>query len=265
MLEAITAKLHQFRIVKNLADLNFTPTPIVAVDIETCGCDKLPGDSPFYPAHGIAGVALGNLDGDACYVVLNDSRDYGGVAVSDFINYWNEKIKPHVKQACLHYSKFDLSFLLQRGMDFSGIRVLDTWMILNIRAQGVYGALKLKDYAREVLKIATGTEEEKDKWMEANKTGDYGDVPVELMAPYACDDVRYTLLCCLTQSTLTEKDWSIHDLYMRNTLHLLAAEKHGIRVDTGILARRVVCGQARMTQIKHELSVHLGAASPRSR
>jgi hypothetical protein len=261
MLDAIRARLKQYRCIYSLDKFDLEITPIMAFDIETAGADGLPGDSPFYDRHGIAGIALGNLHGDACYLVINDSRDYGGITVMDFVRYWNEKIKPQVKEVVLHYSKFDLSFLVERGVCFDGIRLVDTWILLNIKSEGIYGANKLKDYARTVLKIDTGTEELKDKFLEEKKTRDYGDVPVELMAPYACDDVRYTLMARFSLTNLTESDWYYHSLYMRNSMSLIAGERRGIRVNARLIQGELSNVREESEKLKNEIKVLLGSAS----
>lgn len=261
MLDLIRANLGKHRIVRSLAELNFQFTPVIAMDIETAGDDKLPGDSPHYPRHGIAGLSLGNLNGDSCYIVIDDSRIYNGVPIGEFAKFWNEVGKPQVKQVNLHYSKFDLSFLLARGLDFTGLRLVDTWMILNIKAEGIYGSLKLKDYARNVLKIDTSTEEVKDQYMEAAGTGDYGDVPVELMAPYACDDTRYTLMVPLTQAAWTDQDWFHHDLYMRNNFNLMRAEARGVRLDIPLLQGMLARAHAQMEDERKVIKHHLGSVA----
>lgn len=239
MFEQIKATIGQYRIAKRLEEIKFTATPITVIDIETSGENKQVGDSPYYTGHGIAGIALGNLNGDAVYLVLNDSRSYDGIPIADAIKYMNEEVIPRAKVLVCHYGKFDLGFLLARGLKLNGNRLIDTWAIANVSAQGNYTANKLKDIIRTKLGIATDTEGEKDKWMEENGTLDYGDVPPTIMGKYAADDTKYSLLVLLSGGTLDDEHWDCHDVYIRNHLHLIAAEKHGICVNTAMLRERL--------------------------
>jgi hypothetical protein len=160
----------------------------------------------------------------------------------------------------LHYSKFDLGFLLHKGLDFSQVRLVDTWLLINIRSQGNYGANKLKEFVRKNLGLETATEELKDKWMEENKTRDFGEVPVELMAPYACDDARYTLLALLAQTQVSQEDWINHDLYIRNNIHLIHAEARGARLDLSMLKERIQKVVALVAGHKVKLQELIGSA-----
>jgi hypothetical protein len=233
MIDLIRSKLDTGTTVYDLANLRMTVTPFMALDIETYGADDLPGDSPYSARHGIAGIAVGNMHGDAVYIVVNDGKQNNGIPIDQAIQSLNVLFS-QCKVVALHYSKFDLGFLIKRGLKLNA-RIVDTWMLHSIKSCGVYSSNALKDITRTELKIDTSTETVKDDWMEANKTRDYGRVPVELLARYAYNDTRYTLLVLLTLFTgkneLTEADWANHDLYVRNNLNLIAAEDRGIALD----------------------------------
>lgn len=260
MIHEIKSKLGQCKIVRSLAELTIAPTSVMSFDIETSGHNDLPGDCPYFSNHGISGLSIGNLEGDACYVVTNDSKDYGGVPISDLVDFVNKKYLLEPRVIALHYSKFDLGFLLHKGLDFSQVRLVDTWLLINIKSQGNYGANKLKEFVRKNLGLETATEETKDKWMEENKTRDFGKVPVELMAPYACDDARYTLLALLVQSQISQEDWTNHDLYLRNNIHLIRAEARGVRLDLPMLKERIQKVVGLVAEHKVKLQELIGSA-----
>ena len=206
MISEIKEKINQTIIVRAAAEFKLAPTTIVCIDIETFGENKLPGDSPHYKNHGIAGIALGNSNGDACYIVVNDGRDYKGIPIAEAITMINAWLKKGVKVLLAHFSKFDLGFLLARGLDISGLILRDSWMIATIKSFGVYSSHKLKEIARNKLKVDTGSETIKDAAMAAAGTKDYGDVAPEVLAPYACNDVRLALLVLLCEEKLNDEE-----------------------------------------------------------
>lgn len=261
MIEEIKSKIGQSVIVRDVSELRIRPTPIMAVDIETFGENKLPGDSPCYTNHGICGISVGNLFGDAAYMVVNDGRNYGGIPIDAAIAALNNLLASGVKVVLIHYSKFDLGFLLKRGLKIAHLRIVDTWMLRNIKSQGNYVANKLKEIIRKKFGIATDTEKEKDEWMEKNGTEDYGDVPVEIMAKYACDDPRYSLLSYLTEAEMSQEDWTCHDLYMRNHLHLIDAERHGAALQLDLVRQRLMLTNKAIEDFTEKFKTHLGAAA----
>jgi len=261
MIEEIRARLGQCRIVRDLAQAQFEPTPITSLDIETAGRDKKVGDAPYFDGHGIAGITLGNLKGDSMYLVTNDNRDYGGIPVAKAIEFVNKVLgSAPVKVVTCHYSKFDLGFLCARGLHLNGVRVVDTWALSNIKSEGNYSANKLKDIVRKKLNITTTSEEEKDKWLKEHGTEDYGDVPVEIMGRYAADDVRYGLLSLLTTPNIDEDDWACHDLVIRNDAHLRAAERRGILLNVPLLRQRLQIARETVTAKRAKVVELLGAA-----
>jgi hypothetical protein len=238
MIEQIKAKIGQYRLARTLQEVNFEFTSVCALDIESTGHDRKVGDAPYCPQHGVAGIALGNLAGDAVYLIVNDGRDYGGISIQDAIQFLNQELHKCKIVTC-HYSKFDLGFLQHRGLNINGTRVIDTWLLSNIQSEGIYSANKLKDIVRTKLGITTNSEADKDAWMEQQQTRDYGDVPVEIMGRYACDDVKYSLLTLLMAQRPTDEDWACHDLYSRNIQHLMKAERRGVLLDMPLLKKRL--------------------------
>lgn len=263
MIEEIKAKIGKSAIVKDVADIRLTLTPIMSIDIETFGENKKPGDSPYYSNHGIAGVSLSNLFGDAIYIIVNDGKNYGGVPIDQCIAALNRLFASEVKVLIIHYGKFDLGFLTaqKRGLRVSHLRIVDTWMLRNIKSQGNYVAMKLKEIMRKKFNIATDTEKLKDEWMEANGTEDYGDVPLEIMALYACDDPRYSLLSYLSEGGMTPEDWSNHDLYIRNNFHLIAAEERGVKINLDLMRSRLAITNKAIEEHARKFNDQLGSAA----
>lgn len=261
MIAEIKAKIGQACIVRSLADFNLKPTMVAVIDIETFGEKKKPGDAPYYENHGIAGISLGNSDGDAVYLVVNDGRDYHGIPIAQAINAVNAWIKSGVKILLAHYSKFDLGFLVKRGLDVSGVVLRDTWMSSNIKGGGVYTANKLKDIIRIKLGIETKTETAKDEALKAAGTEDYGDIDPQVTGTYACDDVRYSLLVFYTEDKMTVEEMACHDLYMRNNLHLIQAESRGICLNLPLLKDYLVKLETILKDDVSKIKDLLGAAS----
>jgi 3'-5' exonuclease len=262
MIEEIKAKIGQSTIVKDVGEMRLVPTPIMSIDIETFGENKKPGDCPYYNNHGIAGIALSNMMGDSFYTIVNDGKNYGGIPIDAAIAAFNRILAtPGVKIVLIHYSKFDLGFLLRRGLKISHLRVVDTWMLRNLKSQGNYTAMKLKEIMRKKFNIATDTEKLKDEWMEKNGTEDYGDVPLEIMALYACDDPRYSFLSYLSEGNVGAEDWGNHDLYIRNNFHLIGAEERGIKINLDLMRQRLSITNKAVEEYQRKFTDQLGSAA----
>lgn len=261
LIQQILSKIGTGTFTKDATQFDIKPTPVMSLDIETFGVNKLPGDCPYYSAHGVAGISIANLNGDSKYLVVNDGRDHGGTPIHMAMTAVNRILAdPVVKIVLIHYSKFDLGFLLKRGLRVETFRVVDTWMLRNIKSNGVYGTNKLKELIRKKFSITTDTEAEKDKWMEENKTNDYGDVPLEIMAAYAADDGLYLMLAFLSEAEMSQADWNNHDLYMRNTFHIVNAEARGCYVNVPLMRSRNDIATSRIAEFKNILRENLGAA-----
>lgn len=237
MITEITAKIGQWSVAHSVAEIALQPTPVCCIDIETYGADDLPGDVAASKYHGIAGVAICNLFGDAVYLVPErpgvapeHRAILPGIPLPELIKYLNDHWMKPGTTVVVHHGKFDLGFLEHRGLDVSKVILRDTWLFTSIGNKGVFKSSKLKECVRERLGLETATEEAKDKFFEDNKTKDYGKLPLELIAPYACDDVRYAMMLVLTGQPSAQEIES-HDLYMRNCRELNAAEARGACVD----------------------------------
>ncbi|NDQ57308.1 MAG: hypothetical protein GZ088_09580 [Acidipila sp.] len=261
MIQNILAQIGHSLILRESTKFDIAPTPVMSLDIETFGANKLPGDSAYSTMHGVAGISIGNMRGDAAYLVVNDGKDYDASPIHMAMTAVNRILhQDGVTTVLVHYGKFDLGFLVKRGLQLAGLRVIDTWMLRNIKCCGVYSTGKLKQIMRDKFKISTDTEKEKDDWMAANNTQDYGDVPIEIMGKYACDDPRYTMLAFLSEANVSQTDWKNHDLYMANTMHVIRAEERGTYANIALLKKRLeICATATAKK-KDELKELLGAS-----
>jgi hypothetical protein len=245
------------RVPSDLAFLE--PTRIFAIDIETSGREGRPGDCPGSPHHGICGISICNLKGQAAYCVVDDVRSYGGAKMSELIKYLNDHWFHSRRVAVFHNSKLDLGFLVARGLNVNDVVIRDTWVISSLTSEGIYTSNKLKDIVRTKFNIETDSETVIKEWLEKNDTMDYGDLPVELIGPYACVDVWYTLALSLTQNVGPEVQAS-HDLIVRNSLSLNRAELRGIRIDAELMSKRVDLAKGELGTYKAEVEKLLGSA-----
>lgn len=266
MFEEIAAKVGQQTVAtKHEQLMDFVVTSIVCLDIETYGVDGKPGDSPCYDKHGVLGIAICNLHGDARYLVINDRKDYGGIPMDEAMAWLNHVVLPKAQVLLTHHGKFDLGFLFKRGLfpahfDNGALRWVDTYILNNLRAEGVFVSSRLKELVAHYFKLTPGTEAAKDEFFEKNKTKDYGDLPIELLAPYACDDVRYCLMLLLGLPSLQEADWRNHDLYIRVWRALIRMEYRGAALNHAMVKERVDQVVKKMNAAKSEVEGLLGAA-----
>lgn len=239
-MQHILAKKGQCTLIKDGKALAaFTPSLIFALDIETHGAEGKVGDCAQNPAHGVAGIALCTAAGDAAYIVIDYGRGHGGLDIKYVVDFLNKNWLVEGAVMVLHNCKFDLAFLLPKGLDISKVRIVDTFIGKNIRNQGVFTSNKLKDIMRETFKVETDSEEKIKKWLQEHNTEDYGDIPPEVMGPYACDDVRYALVVMFNSPPLDEQEAWRHDLYIRNTLHVIAMEQRGFMLDIPLMRKRI--------------------------
>jgi hypothetical protein len=263
MIQAVFRKVGDCKIVKTFDELlKFQVTKTFSIDIETWGHDKKPGGSPYWKQNGICGVGICNTHGDAIYVVVDDGKEYGGINIFSFIKYMNERWFVPGQVAVLHNCNFDLGFLIGRGLqvDLSQIVVRDTWMLSSILLAGQFESNKLKDLMKAWFHLDVDTDSKLKKWFEDNKTEDYGEAPIELMAPYCCDDVRYTM--ALHYEMLRVPAWvtNAQDLYVRNTLFAIAAQTRGIAVDTELMKKRMAMAHEYISTWGREILDLMGSA-----
>ena len=237
---------------------HFGATQTLAMDIETFGVDLLPGDSPFTQAHGIAGLAVANTDGKAVYILVDDSGGKRpGIPVAELAEYANRNWLCQGRVVVFHNAKFDLGFLSARGFDFSKVELFDTWILHSLLCRGAFVSNKLKDIVQARFKIAVHSEEILKKWLDDHKTMDYGEIPVELIGPYACDDVRYALALHLSlqASGIEAVIADQHRKFLDLNLRLIRAERAGIAVDVAALKKFIDAAREKMpfyeTELRH--------------
>lgn len=233
-----------------------------SIDIETWGYDKKPGGSPYWDKNGICGVGICNAFGEAVYVVVDDGKEYGGINIFSFIQYLNSHWFAPGHIAVFHNCKFDLGFLISRGLEVNPDQIVirDTWMLSSILLAGQFESNKLKDLMKLWFHLDVDTDSKLKKWFEDNKTEDYGEAPIELMAPYCCDDVRYTM--ALHYETLRAPEWAINaqDLYIRNTLYVIAAQTRGVAIDKVAIKSRMALAHEGIGTLGREILDLMGSA-----
>lgn len=261
MLNQLKAKIGKFILVQKFEDLaRVSPSREFVIDIETTGADNLPGDCSASPAHGIAGIAISNFFGDAMYIQVSDGPNRAGIPIQRAIDFLNTEWCAGARAVIGHNMKFDLSFLIRRGLKIDQTtKIIDTWLLRSIQSEGVFTSNKLKDIIREQFKIETEGKTAVDDWLEANKTRDYGLIPVEIIAPYACQDVIFTLMLLLGGPKPTEDVWANHDLYLRNSLAVNEAESTGICIDIQAMQDLMKYAHAEATKFREGVVTALGA------
>ena len=230
--EDVRSKVGQRKILWNLAELDYiNPGSALALDIETYGDGKRPGDTFKAECHGIAGVSFCGASGDAYYVPMTYKKSPGAGDSFSFCRSFSRKLEEWgVKAVATHYGKFDYGFLWSHGLILpKDCFKLDTWILHNLNSViGDFKSNKLKDIMRDEFGINTSTEEEKDNTMKALNTEDYGELSPEVLAPYACDDVRYAYLLSAKLFKDIAAHRGTHDRYMKAWWNLIYAEDAGI-------------------------------------
>lgn len=262
IIEAILSRQGAHTTVRTLADLAKLPvTAHFALDIETRGADGLPGNNPVSPKHGICGVALCNMRGDAAYVVINGGDETNGVELEEFITYLNEKWLVPGCVCALHNIKFDWNFLMYHGMRYEGVRWVDTFILHTLSCHGVYVSNALKDIMKHRFGLTVDTESRIKKYLADNNTRDYGEIPVEIMAPYGCDDVRYTLVLWFSLAPDFPALKDLHDKHLENTRALNEAEWRGIGVNVKLLQERMTRAKEIVDENEKKILELLGSSS----
>jgi hypothetical protein len=264
MIDTIKSKIGSKPIVlRSIEDVyaNLKLTKIMALDIETYGNWDLPGDCAASIHHGINAISIANMYGDAWYIPVSDGRDLPNMmSCSVFIDYLNTNVLPKINILVLHNAKFDLGFLMHRGLNLpTTLKVIDSWIVSSIRNEGIYKSSKLKEIAKEKFNIDTSTKTEIDDWLKANNTKDFGKIPHEILAPYACDDVRYALLIVLSERSFSLEESANHDLYVRNFLALNKAEATGILVNGEEIREAVGIARTQRDEELINIRANLGA------
>lgn len=229
----VKAKVGQHKILREEQLPGIVLGPVVALDIETYGDGKNPGDCFKVEGHGIAGVSFCDGGGEAYYAPMAYKGHIDGASPFSFCKKFSVLLeKCGVKTIITHYGKFDYGFLWSQGLVIpSNCQLVDTWILNSLSSVigGEFSSNKLKELARRVLGIATSTEEAKDKAMQELDTKDYGELNADILAPYACDDVRYTYLLagelCAKASASAR---AVHDKIIKAWWNLIAAEDAGM-------------------------------------
>lgn len=221
--------------------LTLRKEPVIAVDTETTGLDWQNLDT-------VVGVSFA-VEERSWYVVigtaLTRTRAPLEIVEADLHEFFAQE-----RVWVWHNAKFDLHML---GLIPAGTNE-DTMLMMTVldpeRLQ-VRGALQLKTLAREVLGVETGEQDELNVYMKEHGLNRFSDVPIGILAPYACADVEYTfalyrkLLTTLRRRQLER----VYDLERRLVPVIVRMEEAGVPLDIEYLKR-----------IRAELEQQLSAA-----
>lgn len=263
MFETIVSKISQNLTAHTIEEaMRLRPTRFFTIDLETANeiGSKKPADCPYSDAQGIMGISLCNLTGDAVYMVIDDNRKYGGISVVEAINFLNIYWFQEAEVVSAHNLKFDFAWLLKRGLCLKPFtKLIDTWIINSIKCEGVFTSNKLKDVVKNTFKLEVSDKEAKDDFFEKNNTKDYGDLPLDLVSIYAQADTRFGMMLLLCAPQLTPEEWANHDLYVRNSMHLIEAEARGVCVDRDVLRSKLETATNDMLTYENLVKQQLGA------
>ena len=133
-------------------------------------------------------------------------------------------------------------------------------MLSSILLAGQYESNKLKDLMKTWFHLDVDTDSKLKAWFEANGTEDYGEAPIELMAPYCCDDVRYTL--AMHYELLRVPEWvtNAQNLYIENTLYALASQARGVAINRELMKKRMQIAHDHISSWGRELIDLMGSA-----
>lgn len=229
-----------YKTVLNPSDLPVIPSnSTLYLDCETSNItDKgKPADSMVWHGDKIVGVAVTHNDCPDCWYIPVRHTNSPNLRYTDFIRWLKHAFK-NTKTWVNHNIKFDMHFVAkdmykyQRNFD---INIVDTM----VQARLIHNNLKsygLKELSVKYLGVENWKDVIKD-WLLAYKTKNWANVPVELMALYACKDVdnnRKLHFCFNTlMPTECEAVWRMEQLL---TPVLYDLEVQGMLIDLDELA-----------------------------
>lgn len=129
-----------------------------------------------------------------------------------------------------HNIKFDALFCAKDGAHFGG-RIIDTLTLAKIYHSDRMG-YGLKALARDWLGIPPDDEARVKSYLDGIGSKDYGDVPVDILGEYACNDVHINRLLyrMLVEERPTEQE-QLWETEIALTAVLFDAEYDGLRID----------------------------------
>ena len=154
--------------------------------------------------------------------------------IKDMYNFVSLIYGAH-NEKVFHNAKFDLSFIKKLGIPINGF-VHDTMVMAHILNEN-RKSKKLKDLGAEYVDPkAKDSENELKAYFKAHECKHYGEIPVDVIGPYACKDTELTL--GLYNKFWPEINSNFAPLYMVEMLllkHLINMEMKGVKIDVKYL------------------------------
>ena len=152
---------------------------VLAIDVETTGLS--------HRKHDVCGIALSPEEGYARYVALgHPGKNVPLQIVQDMLL---PEIQNPKRQFVFHNAKFDTLFMAKIGLDIPYGQIDDT--MLEAYSTGQYALHGLKHLVKTVFDYKMV--EFKDLFPGNSKLRNAGRLRSDIVGPYACDDVDYTL------------------------------------------------------------------------
>jgi DNA polymerase-1 len=213
----------------------------LSVDLET----SVIGDDPDFVHDHMLGTSFSWQEKTGLYIPLweNHKKIWDPATETYILNSYRELLTdPSKKKLVMHNGKFDYKFLKKVGVDLSRCVIKDG----EIRTPFYFDTMlahhliwerpphDLKHLARRFPDLAS-YEGELDTYKKANKTTDYGDIPMHIMYKYAAGDADATLRLYKIFSAELEQDpvrnHLFHSLIMPFAVALAETEYNGTKID----------------------------------
>jgi DNA polymerase I-like protein with 3'-5' exonuclease and polymerase domains len=197
----------------------------LVVDVETTSFnDEEKGLNPFGNAM-VCGYAFGPLNGNETFYLPVRHSSGGNVPLEKGLKYMQDIIAA-APEIINHNIKFDVKFWRKDKCQDTGL-LKDTMIRLVHNDLFSYSLDTLCDLFLKQKKI-----DAPKLWAKENHTNDYGKIPIEIMGPYAENDVKITReLYHKLLSLLPVESKSVWETEYQLTRALVAQEIRGIRID----------------------------------
>lgn len=229
------------KVVESFDDL---PTPgsfrVAYIDVETVSGSPSRGGVLPYRGDRIAGVAMTVDDDPVAYYVPIRHVDPGtlfddqprNLDVDGFRRYFADVLGDPSVEWVNHNIKFDAHFFHVDGVPIE-CQLVDTLTLAKVvDMQSKMGGYGLKPLAKEWLKLDTGEADAVSNKLAEIGSKDFGQVPVELLAEYACADVQLNrMLWKEIQRRRYPDDDRVWTIERRLTSALFRIERRGVRID----------------------------------
>lgn len=222
----------------------------VVIDVETTSFDdKTEGFNPYQGCR-VAGYAFGPLNRDETFYLPVRHTDGENVNLQSSLQFMRDLIG-RATQIINHNIKFDIKFW--RHDDCLDTCTLSDTMILARLVHNELFSYSLNSLGAAFLKESK--DERVKEYMKKLKSKDYGRCPIELMGPYAEQDVDLTRrLYRKLLKMLPAESTKVWENEQKLTRILVESEHRGIRFDKRRLAKRSKQFVLRLIEITEELS-----------